>query len=980
MHLTHPSIQATRDQFCLNLAVPSGCALSSSLPSAMPSARRVNDASSMIGLRPPSRAIVQTSGWIRSPLTSNHAVTPHTASSLRVPVCLSCLSGHGESSLQGYFRSARSFNLIVSRQEGTHYLLDIAMADALPCSCAVRLSLYSKGSCSRQVNDASRLAKLLTRIRAIRWIRPLAAPTHAIPPRTASSRRLGVQKWDVPCCVATERACGKDTSQACRRGMFSCLGRTTHMRPWQVVDLIAHAGPCSCAGRFNLPSAGSIKRLLTTSRAMVQVSASFRPPVAWAHALPPSAASSYRSGAAPGQNTSLCGRSEGRVLQEGFTSMPSRLLALRSQAGSVSSSGIDLLPHSSSARLDSASAVISAKQVCDASCISNSPATSRAIVQVSGWSCPPITSDHDIPLRLLHVCVPNRCAYPRSAAMKRARCDDTAQVFSPGIFLFLWSLPVNPRGRRAEGRTMHVLQGTSRAVYVPVGNPARFAPANAIPPAAASLLPPGSALVCFSVQRRYGGSLLQGYFRSMRSWLPFVSLDFAIADALPFCAAMTSSFFSAGLFGRHVRDAARMAGLLTTSTAIVLASSWIRSPVASASAVSPFAARLLQVSACFCFPYNSGQRSLQGYFRSAWSWNLVSSVQEGTHCLLDVALADALPCSCAVRFSHLTAESRASKTLRDASCMASRVVTHVWGWIHPPLASAYVIPPFVPRAACDKCKRQGLEGFIRLHHSKQLVPVVLRHAHECGSEFRKLHEISGAVHGAVVAISRSLHPVQAAPQKDAVPRSSGCSTLPPPMMGTPQPPSPSPSAACLLRLQGALRSVFRPDIEAAVEANCLEVSPVEETLRLAQVPFILMIRNLLPLLPSQALQDREVLLNLVMVGHSHGGVIAHSLAQRLEAVGLLVKGIVAVDTLALPRMTETPLPRFDPQALFRHLSPYHWQLTSSKVNMMAPEVPWRFGCTNVRSPICSPMLAFAGCGGSCVSSHSHISHFGSSVP
>ena len=528
---------------------------------------------------------------------------------------------------------------------------------------------------------------------------------------------------------------------------------------------------------------------------------------------------------------------------------------------------------------------------------------------------------------------------------------------------------MNPRGRRAEGRTMHVLQGTSRAVYVPVGNPARFAPANAIPPAAASLLPPGSALVCFSVQRRYGGSLLQGYFRSMRSWLPFVSLDFAIADALPFSAAMTSSFFSAGLFGRHVRDAARMAGLLTTSTAIVLASSWIRSPVASASAVSPFAARLLQMSACFCFPYNSGQRSLQGYFRSAWSWNLVSSVQEGTHCLLDVALADALPCSCAVRFSHLTAESRASKTLRDASCMASRVVTHVSGWIHPPLASAYVIPPFVPRAACDKCKRQGLEGFIRLHHSKQLVPVVLRHAHECGSE--RMH------HSASCMRFQERCMVLWLPFRVPCTRSR---QLPSPMMGTPQPPSPSPSAACLLRLQGALRSVFRPDIEAAVEANCLEVSPVEETLRLAQVPFILMIRNLLPLLPSQALQDREVLLNLVMVGHSHGGVIAHSLAQRLEAVGLLVKGIVAVDTLALPRMTETPLPRFDPQALFRHLSPYHWQLTSSKVNMMAPEVPWRFGCTNVRSPICSPMLAFAGCGGSCVSSHSHISHFGSSVP
>ena len=267
--------------------LPTSCAVRFNLPSAESSATHVPDVTT-------ATAIAQVTGWIRTPVASANAIPPTSASSpglVQAPVCLSCLSGHGESSLQGYFRSARSFNLIVSRQEGTHYLLDIAMTDALPCSCAVRLSLYSKGSCSRQVNDASHLAKLLTRIRAIRWIRPLAAPTHAIPPRTASSRRLGVQKWDVPCCVATERACGKDTSQACRRGMFSCLGRTTHMRPWQVVDLIANAGPCSCAARFKFPPAGSMKRLLTTSRAIVQVPGSIRSP------LLPAAASSCRLGA-----------------------------------------------------------------------------------------------------------------------------------------------------------------------------------------------------------------------------------------------------------------------------------------------------------------------------------------------------------------------------------------------------------------------------------------------------------------------------------------------------------------------------------------------------------------------------------------------------------------------------------------------------------------------------------------------------------
>eukprot|EP00439_Symbiodinium_sp_Y106_P013835 s7311_g1.t6 len=99
-----------------------------------------------------------------------------------------------------------------------------------------------------------------------------------------------------------------------------------------------------------------------------------------------------------------------------------------------------------------------------------------------------------------------------------------------------------------------------------------------------------------------------------------------------------------------------------------------------------------------------------------------------------------------------------------------------------------------------------------------------------------------------------------------------------------------------------------------------------------------MIRHFLPLLPSQALQGRQVLLGLVLVGHSHGGVIAHTMAQSLESAGFLVRGIVAADTVGLPRKAEMPIP-LDPPAIARHPSPYHWHLSSPKVNMMAPEVP-----------------------------------------
>ena len=44
------------------------------------------------------------------------------------------------------------------------------------------------------------------------------------------------------------------------------------------------------------------------------------------------------------------------------------------------------------------------------------------------------------------------------------------------------------------------------------------------------------------------------------------------------------------------------------------------------------------------------------------------------------------------------------------------------------------------------------------------------------------------------------------------------------------------------------------------------------------------------------------------------------LAQSLESAGFVVRGIVAADTLGLPRQVEMSSPRFDPQALARPVS------------------------------------------------------------
>ena len=597
---------------------------------------------------------------------------------------------------------------------------------------------------------------------------------------------------------------------------------------------------------------------------------------------------------------------------------------------------------------------------------------SRAVVQVSGRIRPPLASTHASPHSAairpvaVPVCGLLQCRYGKSLLQGDFRSVVSWPLFvsRPGSLLDLAIADAVPPASAERFRPtaagsfarrvghpscMSRLLTTSRAI-VPLSGWIRspFPAARAVRPAAHKHAHAHAHTLC--IHCRCGQSLLQGYFGSVQSMDLLVSrqgslLDLAVADAVPPASANRFRPIAAGSFARRVGHPSSLSRLLTTSRAIVPLSGWIRSPFPVPGAIRPAASSFGPVAAPvgFCIRCRCGESLLQGYFGSVQSWHLSFSRQAGTHSLLDFAIADSVPYSCAARFAFAApAPGYSAKHVRDA-CMAGltkgRAIVQVSGWIRPPFASVHTIPSSL---AHDERKQRRLAGFIGVFvgvYQNVLAPGL---AHKSSSE-RAKHSVS-CMRFQELAISRALRPVHTR-KKDQGLRSFG-SAAPPSMMGplSCSPSRPSPSAACVLRLQGAVRSVFRPDIEEAVEANCLVISPLEETLRQAQVPFMLMIRNLLPLPTSRALQGREVLLNLVLVGHSHGGVIGHSLAQCLESAGFLVKGIVAVDTLGLPRWTEMPLRHFDPQALARHLSPHHWQLTAPKLNMMAPEVPWLFWC------------------------------------
>ena len=720
-------------------------------------------------------------------------------------------------------------------------------------------------------------------------------------------------------------------------------------------------------------------RLITNS-VVIQASGWIRPPVTSAPAIPPSAASSLWPVAVRMCHASLCA-SHRPVLKEDFISTPSRLLGLLSQAGAVFQFGCAVLRFVVPVGI--ASARSAAKHVCDARCMAGRLLTNRAIIQVSAWIRPPVTSTRAItPSAASSVlpvaaplCFSLQCSYGgcfrtvwsghlfvsrpegKQSLLDLAIADSVSYTCagrssqsSPAAIGCDAKLDRNPRCMAGRLITNRFIIQTSGWIRPPVTS------TPAIPPSAASSLRPVAAPVCFSLQHRCGKSWWQGQLKGVVSRHLFVSrqegkqslVDYAITDSVrcrsPYRCAVSFSPTAAGCFSTQVREWSCAAGLLIKTRAIIPVSGWIRPPFASARAGLPAASSLPPATAPVLF---SLQCSCRGCFRAVRSGHLFVSRPEGKQSLLDLVIADSVSYSCAGRPSQSSPAAIGcdAKLVRNPRCMAGRLITN--------RAIIQASGLICPRSAHDQRKCRALEGFVGVQSGKRLALVFSRDAHQSSSKqanhSARCLRFQDLVHGARMAVSKTLRPVQAAPKRHAVLRSfRGTSRMwAPPGVEEPSPkvgmsrPSSWPSAAFMLRVRGAARVVrLDAELEPAVQANCVEVSPKEETLRSAQVPFVVMIRNFLPLLPSQALQGRQVLLGLVLVGHSHGGVIAHTMAQSLESAGFLVRGIVAADTVGLPRKAEMPIP-LDPPAIARHPSPYHWHLSSPKVNMMAPEVPWR---------------------------------------
>ena len=695
-----------------------------------------------------SRAIVQFSDCI----TFAHAFCPSACSSLRpsiASVCFSLQCRYGESLLHGYVSSERSghpFHVL----KKMHVFLDLAMC----CGCAVGSSFIAAVSSANHDRVASCMAELLTTSRAVvlvsGWIRPQIAPAYARHPSAASSLRPGAAPVCLAC-ISLQRRYVEIPLQGYLRHVRSqhlvvCRQESTH----SLVDIaIASGVPCTCAvrssflsatyGAKHLHVASCVPELLTTSRAIVQVSGWIRPPITSAHAICPSACSSLRPSIA-----SVCFSLQcryGESLLHGYVSSERSghpfhvlikmhvFLDLAMCCGcAVGSSFI--------------ATVSSASHDRDASCMVGLLTTSRAVVLVSGWIRPQIAS-----------------AYARH-------------------------------------------------------------------PSAASSLRPGAApvcLACISLQSRYVEIPLQGYLRHVRSQHLVVCrqesthslVDLAIASGVPCTCAVRSSFLSARYGGKHLCVASCVPELLTTSRAIaiVLVSVGI-CPIRTPRAIRPSAPSSLQPStalACLSWQCRYEGSLLQGYLKDVLSQRLLVSRQGSKHSLVDLAIASGAPCTCAVR-SSLFSAGHGAKHVCNASCMSglttSRAIVPVSGRIRPMIASAYAIRASAHRLGADPVW-VALQCRYRESASRQ--------------EGSHVFLFQVLLLGAGVDLLRSLHRVQAA-KRDVVIHSSGCAsrswaspgmTKPSVLVGMFQPASPVPSP----------RAVYLHAAPARRLAKCLPAAP-----------------------------------------------------------------------------------------------------------------------------------------------------------
>ncbi|CAE7883130.1 mfsd5, partial [Symbiodinium necroappetens] len=280
--------------------------MGSSFVTAAPSANHDRDAGFMAGLLTTSRAVVLVSGWICPQFASAYALHPSAVCSLRpgaAPACVarvSLQSRYGQSSLQGYLRRVRSQYLVVSRQESTHSLLDLAIASGVPCICAVRSSLFSARHGSKHLRDVSCMFAPVTTSRAIvlvsGWIRPPVSLAHAIRASAPSSLRSST----APVGVQTRRRFVARTLQ--KRAVVSFfLQAVKQMRLFldlaiQRVGVVRSRFVAAGTSAKTVRDAGCMSGPLTTGRAIVPVSGWVRPTIASTCAI---RASALLVGAAP---------------------------------------------------------------------------------------------------------------------------------------------------------------------------------------------------------------------------------------------------------------------------------------------------------------------------------------------------------------------------------------------------------------------------------------------------------------------------------------------------------------------------------------------------------------------------------------------------------------------------------------------------------------------------------------------------------
>ena len=295
----------------------------------------------------------------------------------------------------------------------------------------------------------------------------------------------------------------------------------------------------------------------------------------------------------------------------------------------------------------------------------------------------------------------------------------------------------------------------------------------------------------------------------MRSWHVFVSrqeskhsrFGLAIAIAVPCISTVRLSFASAKYGAKHVRVANLVFGLPTRGRAVVLAPCWIRPPISSAHAIRASALSSLRPATApvrLSLHGRYGESFLQGYLR------------------LLLAIANAAPCTCAVRFSFLSVR-QGPKHVRAQSCVSglptiSRAIVQVSGGTSPHSINAF--PPSSLRA----CFFLGRDMCYGCGRSIVLVSGCIR-------------PLIASLLGAGVDLLLSLRRDQAVAKRDAVIRNAGCASgmWASPGMTEPsllrvmlQPPSPAPSPRAvysMLRLPGGSPSEIWPHVEAAVDVK-----------------------------------------------------------------------------------------------------------------------------------------------------------------